>query len=61
MILPMTRRDIADYLGLTIESVSRALSIFRRDGLLSFRGYAHRHVVLHHRARLSQLAISSQN
>ncbi len=61
LILPMTRRDIADYLGLTIESVSRALSVFRRDGLLSFRGYAHRHIVLHHRARLAQLAVSSRN
>jgi CRP/FNR family transcriptional regulator, nitrogen fixation regulation protein len=61
MLLPMTRRDIADYLGLTIESVSRALSIFRREGLLSFRGYAHRHVVLHHRIRLAQLASSSES
>ena len=61
LILPMTRRDIADYLGLTIESVSRALSIFRRDGLLSFRGYAHRHIVLHYRTRLAQLANSSRS
>jgi CRP/FNR family nitrogen fixation transcriptional regulator len=59
MILPMTRRDIADYLGLTIESVSRALSVFRREGLLSFRGYAHREIVLHHRKKLTQLAIGS--
>ena len=61
LILPMTRRDIADYLGLTIESISRALSIFRRDGLLSFRGYAHRHIVLHYRTRLAQLANSSRS
>src|SRR5262249_21153861 len=60
MTLPMTRRDIADYLGLTIESVSRALSIFRREGLLSFREYAHRQLVLHHRTKLAQLAISSK-
>ena len=34
MNLPMTRTDIADYLGLTIETVSRTLSKFKRDGLI---------------------------
>jgi CRP/FNR family transcriptional regulator, nitrogen fixation regulation protein len=61
MVLPMSRRDIADYLGLTIESVSRAFSIFRREGLLSFRGSAHRQVVLHNKTKLAQLAISSES
>jgi len=33
--LPMSRQDMADYLGLTIETVSRTLSQFERDGLIS--------------------------
>jgi len=32
--LPMTRADIGDYLGLTIESVSRVFAAFRRTGLV---------------------------
>lgn len=33
--LPMPRGDIADYLGLTIETVCRVLSSFKRDGLIN--------------------------
>ena len=33
--LAMTRQDMADYLGLTIESVSRSLSQFERDGVIA--------------------------
>jgi CRP/FNR family transcriptional regulator, nitrogen fixation regulation protein len=32
--LPMPRTDIADYLGLTIETVCRILSLFKRDGVI---------------------------
>jgi CRP-like cAMP-binding protein len=33
--LPMSRNDIADYLGLTIETVCRVLSAFKRDGAIA--------------------------
>ncbi|MFZ5656505.1 MAG: helix-turn-helix domain-containing protein [Pseudomonadota bacterium] len=36
--LPMTRDDIAGYLGLTLESVSRSLTRLQEDGVLYVRG-----------------------
>lgn len=33
--MPMSRIDIADYLGLTVETVCRTLSIFKRDGIIA--------------------------
>src|SRR5271169_3444550 len=33
--LPMSRNDIADYLGLTIETVCRTLSAFKRDHVIA--------------------------
>lgn len=36
--LSMDRRDIANYLGLTIETISRTLSALQRDGVIHIRG-----------------------
>lgn len=41
--LPMSRIDIADHLGLTIETVSRSLTQLERDGLISLP--AHRRAI----------------
>lgn len=38
LVLPMTRQDMADYLGLTIETVSRTLSQLQSSGLISVGG-----------------------
>ena len=58
MLLPMTRRDIADYLGMTFETVSRALSSLRDERTLSFKGTSHRKIVLHDRSKLARRATS---
>src|ERR1700740_3441911 len=53
--LPMCRRDIADYLGLTLETVSRALSYLHGRGILGFLGPTQRQIVLKDRVRLAHL------
>jgi len=51
--LPMSRQDIADYLGLTIETVSRALTQFKEAKAIALP--TSRHIVLLDRDTLSRL------
>jgi CRP/FNR family transcriptional regulator, nitrogen fixation regulation protein len=57
MALPMSRRDIADYLGLTLETVSRALSCLHGKGILGFVGQTQRQIVLLDRPELAKLEL----
>lgn len=52
--MPMTRADIADFLGLTLETVSRTLTAFRKRGWI--REPAHQKVELLDVGALSELA-----
>jgi CRP/FNR family transcriptional regulator, anaerobic regulatory protein len=36
--LPLTREAMADYLGLTLETVSRQMSALKKDGVISLEG-----------------------
>ncbi|MEJ6790904.1 helix-turn-helix domain-containing protein [Brevundimonas sp. BR2-1] len=54
VILPMSRQDMADYLGLTIETVSRMLGRLQADGVVEFAG-SRRFRVRHH-SGLARLA-----
>jgi CRP/FNR family nitrogen fixation transcriptional regulator len=55
MALPMSRRDIADYLGITLETVSRVLSYLKAKKILGFIGHNQREIVLLDRRQLAQL------
>ena len=39
--LPLTREAMADYLGLTLETVSRQISALKRDGVIRLEGKRH--------------------
>jgi CRP/FNR family nitrogen fixation transcriptional regulator len=55
LALPMCRRDIADYLGLTFETVSRALSNLQERGILGILGMNQRQIVILDRQKLASL------
>ncbi|MBO9466223.1 Crp/Fnr family transcriptional regulator [Tropicibacter sp. R15_0] len=48
--LPLTREAMADYLGLTLETVSRQISALKRDGVIVLEGK--RHVTIPDMSRL---------
>jgi CRP/FNR family transcriptional regulator len=52
--LPLTRADIADFLGLTIETVSRQLTRLRKSGVISIEN--NRHITVPSLDRLSEVA-----
>jgi CRP/FNR family nitrogen fixation transcriptional regulator len=51
--LPMSRQDMADYLGLTIETVSRTVSQLENSGAIAVP--TSRHIVLRHRDALNRM------
>jgi CRP/FNR family nitrogen fixation transcriptional regulator len=53
IILPMSRQDMADYLGLTIETVSRTMTEMQDQALIELSGC--RHVILRDRSALEDL------
>lgn len=59
MALPMSRRDIADYLGLTLETVSRVLSRLHELGILGFIGTNQRQIALLDRRQLANLDLQN--
>jgi CRP/FNR family nitrogen fixation transcriptional regulator len=59
MPLPMSRRDIADYLGLTLETVSRALSRLHELGIIGFISSNQRQIVLLNRQQLVSLDLQN--
>ncbi len=51
--LTMTRGDIGNYLGLTVETISRLLGRFQKSGMLSVKG---KYITIEDSTLLSELA-----
>ena len=56
LVLPMCRHDVADYLGLSHETVTRCFSILRDQEILAYPSRSSREIILHDKAKLAQLA-----
>jgi CRP/FNR family nitrogen fixation transcriptional regulator len=55
--LTMCRKDVADYLGLTVETVSRTMSALKRKGIIAFT--EPEHVELRQNTTLERLAMAA--
>ena len=53
--LPMSRQDMADYLGLSIETVSRTVSQLENSGAIAVPTSRPRHIVLRSRGALNRM------
>ena len=51
--LTMTRGDIGNYLGLTVETISRLLGRFQKSGMLAVKG---KYITIENHALLAELA-----
>ncbi len=58
LLLPMTRQDIANHLGMSAETTSRLFNEFSRRGYIAFQG---RSITLLNRARLQAVAEQKLN
>jgi CRP/FNR family transcriptional regulator, nitrogen fixation regulation protein len=56
IVLPMGRKDISDYLGLSLETVSRVMNKFHRAKIIEIRDYTPRRITICNKARLEKLA-----
>jgi CRP/FNR family nitrogen fixation transcriptional regulator len=54
IIPPMRRRDVANYLGLSLETVSRSLSVLRDQGIIRVEGQR-REVIIKDRKKLAKV------
>ena len=53
--LPMRRKHIADYLGITFETVSRVLNRLQKDGVIECLDVQRRKIVIRDKVRLQKL------
>jgi CRP/FNR family transcriptional regulator, anaerobic regulatory protein len=59
-MLPMSRKDIANYLGLTSETVSRLFTRFREQGLIAGRGHEVRLLDMERMAQQVSLCVETK-